>query len=266
MRTIRKPAVAGLFYPADAAHCGAAVRKYLRVARSDAPVPKALLSPHAGFVYSGPIAASAYAPLAAAAPRITRVVLLGPSHRVPFAGLALSGAEAFATPLGEIPLDGTAAGRLERLPQVRLLDEAHAMEHSLEVQLPFLQAVVGDFRLVPLVVGDASSGDVAEVLDELWGGTETLLVVSSDLSHYHDYDSANRLDSETSAAITRLDATIGPERACGCRALNGLLRVARRRGLEARLLDLRNSGDTAGDRRRVVGYGAYAFYPAGDGA
>jgi AmmeMemoRadiSam system protein B len=254
--------VAGQFYPGGREELREMVAAQL--ARADAgegaAVPKAVIAPHAGFVYSGPVAASAYARLAPARGRIRRVVLLGPAHRVPVAGLAVPDADAFETPLGRVRLDREALDAVARLPRVEVSDRAHAFEHSLEVHLPFLQEVFGDFALAPLVVGDAAPREVEEVLDLLWGGPETLVVVSSDLSHYHDYDTARRMDAETSRAIERLEPdAIGFEQACGRIPVQGLLLAARRRGLHASVVDLRNSGDTAGPRDRVVGYGSYVF-------
>lgn len=259
--TVRPAAVAGMFYPANPDALRAEIADYLAGAEpGSAPAPKAIVAPHAGLVYSGPVAASAYARIAAARDTIRRVVLLGPAHRVPFRGLALPDAQSFATPLGEVPVDGDAIALLTRFPQVAVLPAAHAAEHSLEVQLPFLQSLLGDFTLVPLVVGEATPEDVEEVLDALWGGDETLIVVSSDLSHYHDYQSARVIDAATSAAIEALDdGPIGYEQACGRGPISGLLRCARRHGLCATCIDLRNSGDTAGPRSEVVGYGAYVF-------
>lgn len=256
----REPAVAGLFYPAGPARLRADVVRYLGAAApAPGPAPKALVVPHAGYVYSGAVAASAYALLAPAAGRVRRVVLIGPSHRVAFRGLAVPGAAAFATPLGEVPLDAHGLAAVRAHPAVRVLDAAHAAEHSLEVQLPFLQAALGEFTLLPLVAGDAAAADVAAVLDLAWGGPETLVVVSTDLSHYHGYEEARALDAATCRAIAALEPGLAGEEACGCVGLNGFLLAARRRGLAARLLDLRNSGDTAGDRDRVVGYAAFAF-------
>ncbi|MCU0937350.1 MAG: AmmeMemoRadiSam system protein B [Gammaproteobacteria bacterium] len=260
MALVRRPAVAGMFYPDDPRELRESVQALLAAAPALGPAPKALIAPHAGYVYSGPTAAVAYARLVPARETIRRVVLLGPSHRVPFAGIAACRADVFETPLGRIPVDTGALDQIADLPQVQALDAAHLREHSLEVQLPFLQVVLRDFALVPLVVGDASPDQVAQVLDRLWGGPETLIVVSSDLSHYHDYATAQRLDRETSRLIEGLSrAELHGEQACGCRPINGLLRAARSHGLGAALLDLRNSGDTAGPRDRVVGYGAYAF-------
>jgi AmmeMemoRadiSam system protein B/AmmeMemoRadiSam system protein A len=227
---------------------------------TEAPPPKALVVPHAGYVYSGPVAATAYARLRPLRGRIARVVLLGPCHRVPVRGLALPGAAAFLTPLGAVEVDAEAVREIRQLAQVVESAQAHALEHSIEVQLPFLQAVLGDFRLVPLAVGDASPEDVAEVLERLWGGPETLVVISSDLSHYLPQSAARRVDRQTVDRILGLDARIDHEQACGATPLKGLLAAARRKALSTELLDLRDSGDTAGDPGRVVGYASIAFF------
>jgi MEMO1 family protein len=258
---VRKAAVAGLFYPEEPAELRSLVQALLAgAAPGAAPPPKALIAPHAGYVYSGPVAATAYARVAPARSVIRRVVLLGPAHRVPFYGLAASSADGFATPLGEVAVDRTALEAALELPQVRVLDEAHALEHALEVHLPFLQEVLAEFAIVPLVVGDASAEETAEVLEVLWGGPETLIVISSDLSHYHDYAAARRMDAATSRAIEALaPERLSYEDACGRIPISGLLQAARRRGLRPQVLDLRNSGDTAGPRDAVVGYGSYAF-------
>lgn len=260
--TIRQPAVAGMFYPHQPARLKQVVDEFIAKAASpEAPVPKAIIAPHAGYPYSGPVAASAYARLAPARGLVRRVVLIGPSHRVPFRGIAATEATAYATPLGNVPVDREAVARALRLPGVGLLEAAHLGEHSLEVQLPFLQEALGDFSLVPLVAGDADAQTVARVLEALWDGPETLIVVSSDLSHYLDYDSARRIDATTTRAIERLDPDgIGGEQACGRVPIRGLLAVAKQRGLRVETLDLRSSGDTAGPRDAVVGYGAWAFY------
>jgi MEMO1 family protein len=260
MTEIREPAVAGQFYTADAVTLGQTVEQMLEAVRATpGDAPKALIVPHAGYVYSGPIAASAYARLVPYRDRYRRVVLLGPCHRVPVRGLALSGADAFRTPLGDVRIDKSAFADL-RLPQLTVFDAAHRFEHSLEVHLPFLQSVLGDFTLVPIVVGTASFAAFAEVLDALWDGPETLIVISSDLTHYLSYEAARAGDDETRRSIERLDADrIGHDEACGATPIGGLLVSARRRRLAVETLDLRNSGDTAGDRRRVVGYGAWAF-------
>jgi len=258
---IRPPAFAGRFYPADPAELAGLVRTLLAQAPpADGPAPKALIVPHAGYIYSGPIAASAYAGFIPARQLIQRIILLGPSHRVALDGLATSSARAFASPLGQVPLDGETTRRVRALPQVREQDEAHAGEHSLEVQLPFLQTVLGGFTLLPLAVGDAAPEDVAEVLETVWGGPETRIVISSDLSHYQDQQTAHRLDRATARAIETLNPKgIGDDRACGRIPIRGLLQIARQRHLRARTLDLRTSGDTAGPRDHVVGYGAFAF-------
>jgi AmmeMemoRadiSam system protein B/AmmeMemoRadiSam system protein A len=261
MNTVRAPAVAGLFYPEGAKALTAAVARYLADAPvPDAPPPKAVIVPHAGYIYSAPIAAPAYARLKHAAPAIERVVMLGPCHRVPVRGLAAPTVSAFRTPLGTIPLDQAAIDDIAALPQVERRDDAHAGEHCLEVQLPFLQAVLGRFTLVPLVVGSTAPEAVSEVLERLWGGPETLIVISSDLSHYHDYRTAQRMDTAAAEAIEALDgARLDQDQACGRLPIAGLLESARRHGLVAERLDLRNSGDTAGPRDQVVGYGAWAF-------
>ncbi len=260
MTKIRKPAVAGMFYPEDATELRDRVDRLLTTANPVAACPKAIIVPHAGYIYSGAIAASAYRALETVAAQIRKVVLLGPSHRVGFQGLALSSASTFATPLGDIPVDTQTATLLDDLPQVRLLDEAHVLEHSLEVQLPFLQRMLPEFSLIPLVVGDASAEEVAEVIERLWNGEETLIVVSSDLSHYQAYDLAQRLDQATCRAIETLQPEkIGYQDACGRNPVNGLLLAARHHGLKVKTLDLRNSGDTAGPRDQVVGYGAWIF-------
>jgi hypothetical protein len=259
MQNIRPPAVSGQFYPGEASTLAHDVRAMLASARPSNLTPKVLIVPHAGYIYSGAIAASAYAALKDAAPLIKRVVLLGPTHRVAVRGLALPGAEAFATPLGNIPIDFAAAQAISHLPQVVLSPHAHAQEHSLEVQLPFLQAVLTDFKLLPLAVGMATAEEVAEVLELLWGGDETLIVISSDLSHYLPYDMARRVDGATVQNILDLTGEISHEQACGATPINGMLIAARRHHLAPHLLDLRNSGDTAGPREGVVGYSAFAF-------
>jgi len=259
---VRRPAVAGSFYPGDPGELRAMVEEQLAAALVNATgaVPKALIVPHAGYVYSGPIAASAYARLSSARATIRRVVLLGPSHHVAVRGLAATSADVFLTPLGEVAIDREAVERSLALPQVRLADGPHREEHSLEVQLPFLQCVLDDFALLPFAVGEATTGEVAALLDLLWGGDETLLLVSSDLSHYHDYASARKLDAATTRAIEALDpAALDFESACGRVPVRGLLQAAAQHGLRANTIDLRSSGDTAGPRDRVVGYGAYAF-------
>lgn len=257
---VRPAAVAGMFYPGESQVLAMAVHAYLAERKSSAGQrPKALIVPHAGYVYSGPVAASAYRRLVAYRGSIRCVVLLGPVHRVPVRGLALPAAAAFATPLGRVPIDTRAAAAALELPQVRVSEAAHALEHSLEVQIPFLQSVLDDFAIVPFAVGDAGAEEVAEVIDLLWGGPETLFVVSSDLSHYHAYAAAQKIDRGTATAILALDSALDHEQACGATPINGFALCARRRALEPELLDLRNSGDTAGDRSRVVGYAAFAF-------
>ncbi len=264
MSNIRPAAVAGMFYPDDETSLKGMVQQFLVQATSSGPTPKAIIVPHAGYVYSGPIAANAYHLLENNSENISRVILLGPSHRVPLLGLAATSASSFATPLGLVEIDQDMVKKLCKLKQVKLMDEAHSMEHSLEVQLPFLQTILTNFKLIPLVAGDASAREVCEVLElacqDDTRNQQTLIVISSDLSHYHDYATANRLDTLTSKAIENLDGNqIGYEGACGRTPVNGLLMYASRHGLKAEIIDQRNSGDTAGDKGQVVGYGAYAF-------
>ncbi|MEQ1528631.1 MAG: AmmeMemoRadiSam system protein B [Methylococcales bacterium] len=256
----RQPAVAGTFYPANALQLHVMLSEYLADAATDAKVPKAIIAPHAGYIYSGPIAASAYARLIPAKNLITRVILIGPSHRVGFRGLAVSRAETFTTPLGDVAVDQAAVALIEQLPFVEYLEKAHTLEHCLEVHLPFLQEVLLKFKIVPIVVGDASPEQVGQVIETLWGGPETLLVISSDLSHYHDYSTAKQLDELTSARIEHKQLELlNFDSACGKIPISGLLKVARDKSLTIKTIDLRNSGDTGGDKSRVVGYGAYVI-------
>ncbi len=257
--TVRPAAVAGTFYPGSDRALGAAVAEMLAGAEAASMAAKALIVPHAGYVYSGPIAASAYVALRKSAAAIRRVILFGPAHRVWVPGLAASSADCFETPLGRVPVDRQAVDAATDLPQVAIDDAAHAQEHSLEVQLPFLQAVLDDFAIAPFVVGGAAPTQVAAVMDRLWGGPETLIVVSSDLSHYLPYTEAQRIDRTTAERILHGQTLGHDERACGATPIDGLIEVAHRRKLIPKLLDLRNSGDTAGDRSRVVGYAAFAF-------
>jgi AmmeMemoRadiSam system protein B len=263
MPVVREAVVDGLFYPAAPGVLRAQVVDYLAGAAPADPAyppPKLLVTPHAGYEYCAAVAAQAYALLRRPdACAIDRVVMLGPAHRVALDGLAAPTSRAFETPLGRVALDGAALAGLDDLPQVKRSDRAHEREHSLEVQLPFLQTLLGSFTLVPLVVGAADAEDVAEVLERLWGGEETLIVISSDFSHYLPYEQAQAIDRATAQRILALTATLSAQEACGADAINGALLAARRHGLVPRLLDLRNSGDTAGDRDHVVGYGAIVF-------
>lgn len=237
------------------------VRGMLDDARTERLVrsPKALIAPHAGYIYSGPIAASAFSSLSDDAGLIRRIVLVGPAHHLRVRGLALPRATAFRTPLGRVEIDRELVDIALEFPQVSLNDEAHAPEHCLEVELPFLQVMLEDFAVLPLLVSDAEATEIADLLEATWGGEETRVIVSSDLSHYLGYKSARATDSDTAAQILRMQRHIEEHRACGAVAINGLLEAVRRSHLVPHLLDLRNSGDTAGDRVRVVGYGAFAF-------
>jgi len=262
-RAVRPAAVAGLFYPAEPGALRSEISSFLNASDPDdsARAPKLLIVPHAGTVYSGAVAASAYARLSRSRDRITRVILIGPAHRVAVRGLAAPGVDAFDTPLGRILLDRAALVDLDALAPVVRDDSAHAAEHSLEVQLPFLQLMLDEFALVPLVAGDARPAEVAHILEHLWGGDETLIVVSSDLSHYLPHEQAQAIDRATAQQILTLDARLDSGQACGAIAVNGALIAAREHGLVPRLLALRDSSDATGDLRRVVGYGAFAFEP-----
>ena len=256
--------MAGMFYPRDPRALAAEVEELLGGVDTLAPrlgFPKVLVVPHAGYIYSGPIAARAYDELAPARGIVKRVVLLGPVHRVPVRGLAMPGADYFDTPLGRIPIEKP---ELEDLPQVVRSDPAYAMEHSLEVQLPFLQKVLGEFSLVPLAVGMASVQEVAQVIERLWGGPETVVVISTDMSHYHAYDDARRIDRATIQRIAQFATDIDHEEACGATPLNGLLHLAKNKKLSIKLLAANNSGDTAGGKGQVVGYSAFALHEGGE--
>jgi AmmeMemoRadiSam system protein B len=259
-RNVRPAAVAGLFYPGESHDLSATIERLLGEPRSSRTSPKVLVVPHAGYLYSGAVASQAYRALGSAAHRVGRVVLLGPSHHIGFHGLALPAAQAFATPLGLMPVETAAIRRSRELAAVVVSNAPHALEHSLEVQLPFLQRLTPAAQIVPIVAGDATPSEVEALIDALWGDDETLIIISSDLSHYQSYSVARAIDSETARAICQGREDLSGNRACGCVVLNGFGRTVRRRGLHAELLDLRNSGDTAGDRQRVVGYGAFAFY------
>lgn len=258
MPTIRPPAVAGTFYPADVAPLQQMLASFI-AGPVAGTAPKVLVVPHAGYVYSGAVAGAAYATLKQS-DTVRRVVLLGPSHRVALRGMAVPSVDAFATPLGTLRIDSALRDTVATLPGVIVHDLPHAQEHALEVQLPFLQATLGDrFSLLPIVVGDASPETVAAVLEAVWGGPETLIVISTDLSHYLPYETARRVDAQTSAMIEARQSTLVPEQACGAHPLNGALLVARKRGLQVQCVQLANSGDTAGGHDRVVGYGAYVI-------
>jgi MEMO1 family protein len=257
---VRPAAVAGLFYPDDAQELRETVSGFLRQTAVAAPAQtKALIVPHAGYIYSGLIAAAAYSRVAAQRSNIRRVVLIGPSHRVYLRGMAVPEADVFATPLGHVPIDREAKSFLAQRADVVTADAPHAMEHCLEVQLPFLQMLFENFTVLPVVLGEATPQQVGSLLQDVWGGEETLVLASSDLSHYHDYPTAREIDANTSSSILSYDTTLSGEQACGAVAINGLLHLARQRHLSVSEIARCNSGDTAGDKRRVVGYGAFAF-------
>lgn len=260
----RTPAVAGLFYPGSSAALRANLDELIAApAPRDAPCrPKVLVVPHAGYAYSGALAGEAYARLAGQSDAIRRVVLLGPAHRFWVPGLALPAAERFATPLGEVAIDAEARARVADLSGVRVSDAAHAEEHSLEVQLPFLQTVLEDFTLLPLVVGGATAEQVAAVLESVWGGPETLIVISTDLSHFHGLEQARRLDADTARSIEAFATDLVGKQACGAAPLNGLLALARRRGCRIQRIGLATSADSIGPPDRVVGYGAWVLEDA----
>jgi AmmeMemoRadiSam system protein B len=264
----RPPAVAGTFYPADPDTLSTELDEMLAKPQLPPMVRlKALIVPHAGYVYSGISASKAYCLLPSIQSRIERVVLLGPAHRMAIQGLVLPTARRFATPLGEVDIDINAYQTLQHFGCVSFNDVVHALEHSLEIQLPFLQATLGEFSIVPLAVGYVAVEEVVAVLEQLWGGDETLIVISSDLSHFHDYQAAQSFDYATVQHILDLQPQINHQQACGAIPINALIEMAQRRGLTPHLLDLRNSGDVSGDLSRVVGYAALAFEaPAAEGA
>ncbi len=272
LRGRRLPAVAGLFYPSDPGELQGMVRSMLEEAGSrkkedlagasgNGRVLRAIIAPHAGYVYSGPVAASAYVYVGAAAGNVGKVAILGPSHRVPVRGLALSSAAEYEMPGFSLPADSEAAESLRRADLAEFVDEAHAAEHSIEVHLPFIKAVLGEVEVAAIAVGEASPDRVGAAVELLMEDPKRLVVISSDLSHYLDYDSAVAVDSVTAQAILNLRyEDIGYEQACGRNCIRGLLWAARRQGMHPQLLDLRNSGDTAGPRDSVVGYPAFAFW------
>jgi len=259
--SIREAAVAGLFYESDRYRLRAQVDSLLAEASSQQETtPEALIVPHAGYIYSGATAARAYRSLMAHRDKIQRVILLGPAHRVYLNGMAVPSVNSFATPFGEVELDRKTIDRIADMPGVITSDEAHRQEHCLEVQLPFLQSILSDFSLVPVLVGDCEADIVAAVIDDLWGGPETLLVVSSDLSHFHPYDEARQIDAATCGLIIDKFSNLTGEQACGAHAINGLMRSKNSQSMTVEMIDACNSGDTAGDKNRVVGYGAFLLH------
>ncbi len=262
-KRIRPPAVAGLFYPDDAARLARYVQSALGEGMRVVPElgkVEAVIAPHAGYRFSGPIAARAFAALRQHGP-VGRILLLGPAHTVPLRGIAAPSWDGFATPLGVVEVDAGLREALSTLPRVIVDDVPHAREHALEVELPFIQALYPGVPVLPLVVGEATPEEVARVIEVARGvDPDTAIVVSSDLSHYEPYAQARAHDAMTARRIAALDERhIGPHDACGARPLAGLLHEAKAHRWRPVLLDLRNSGDTAGDRERVVGYGAWAF-------
>jgi AmmeMemoRadiSam system protein B len=260
MNNIRLPVVAGSFYPEQPEILKAMISEYLQQVAPALKVPQAIIVPHAGYIYSGEIAASAYTRLQSRQSSIKHVVLLGPSHKVGFTGLALSHADAFRTPLGDIPLDAEAIASIIHFPFVEYREQAHLLEHSLEVQLPFLQMTLDSFKLLPIVAGDCPAELIEELLELFYGQDDTLIVISSDLSHFHDYQTAQRLDKQTSRLIEQLEyQLLDYDSACGRVPVSGLMALAKKKSLQIETIDLRNSGDTAGNKSRVVGYGAYVI-------
>ena len=259
---VRPASAAGLYYPRDADGLRCALETLLGSGgKTAARLPKALVVPHAGYAYSGAVAASAFRTLEnVAAASIRHVVLLGPSHRVRMRGLALPSCDYFSTPFGQVRVNDAGRRRLRELGLAGIADAPHALEHSLEVQLPFLQSMLTDFDLLPIAVGLAPPEQVGRALEAVWGGPETLIVVSSDLSHHHTHIEAQALDQQTARCIVERHSDLSESQACGADSINGLMEVARHRDLEVRLLDRRTSGDTAGDSQRVVGYGSFALY------
>lgn len=263
--SVRPPAVAGAFYPDDPHELRETVSEYLRRSESErsARAPKALIVPHAGYIYSGAIAAAAYTAVAERRHAIRRVVLIGPSHRVYLRGMAVPAAAYFQTPLGRITVDPDLKSVLLRRTDVVESDAPHAQEHCLEVQLPFLQTLFDELTLLPLVLGSIAPAQVAAALSDVWGDDQTLVLVSSDLSHYRTYESARQIDAATSASILRRETALAGEQACGAAGINGLMYLAAERSLDVTEIARCNSGDTAGDKSRVVGYGAFAVHEPG---
>ena len=260
MPVIRQPAVAGTFYPDDSVELETVIKNFIANNQKTGPVPKAIIAPHAGYIYSAPVAASVYSIFQNASNDIRKIVIFGPAHRLPFDGLAIPSVEQFATPLGTIALDTMSLKTLEDNQLAIVLDKAHEYEHCLEVQLPFLQTLFDSFTLTPVLVGHCDASRVEQALELLWGDQQTLIIISSDLSHYHSYEDAKVLDQRATLAIEQLDSdTLDANLACGSIAINGLLKVAKKHRLKAETIDVRNSGDTAGPQEQVVGYGAYAF-------
>lgn len=254
---IRYPAVAGSFYDQSAQHLRSQLANWLKPQSALCHSIRALIVPHAGYLYSGETAARAYRHLKYQAEKIEKVILVGPSHRYYFQGCALPSAHYFATPLGKVAIDTQAIEKLEKIEDIEVSDQAHALEHCLEVQLPFLQTCLHQFTLLPLLTSNVSPATVANIIDDLWQPENTLLVVSSDLSHFHSYHEAQSIDKNTCSLIEHFEPSLTPEQACGSTGINALLLVAKKRGYQLTRIDLKNSGDTAGDKEKVVGYVSY---------
>ncbi len=259
--SIRQAAVAGQFYPADKIQLQTQIDQLMATGKVQSGArPEALIVPHAGYVFSGRTAAQAYQSLISRRHEIKRVILFGPAHRVYLAGMALPSVDSFRTPLGDIPLDRENIARVATLPGVIESDEVHRLEHSLEVQLPFLQSILDDFLLIPVAVGDCDADTVASLLDSLWGGNDSLTIISTDLSHFHPYDVAEKIDASTCQKILDKSSNLTGKEACGARVLNGLMRSKHAQALDIELLACCNSGNTAGDKNRVVGYGSFILH------
>jgi AmmeMemoRadiSam system protein B len=256
---IRPAAMVGTLYPADAEQLSAQLAKLLLSCQQSIETPKVIIAPHSGYLFSGQVAACAYRSLSHIAPTISRVILVGPSHQQHCHGIALPTADYFQTPLGEVSVDQQALKQLEQLTDVNFNDSVHELEQSLELQLPFLQLCLLNFTIVPIIIGTTHAHHVAQVLNSVWGSNETLIVISTDLSHYLDYQQAKNIDFKTCHEISQLSDLITEQQACGSTVLNGLMKVAKQRNLAAKLLDCRNSGDTTGSKDKVVGYASFIF-------
>jgi len=258
---LRIPAHAGQYYPADAGFLEKVVDEYLTDGGTVSEIPKAVIAPHAGFIHSGRIAGKAFAVWKAQEVRARRVVLIGPSHYYDFPGIALPDSTRFQTPLGEVQVDPAADDLKRKFRYVRVFEAAHYPEHALEVLLPFLQRAVPGAKIVPLITGRTEMSQVSAVIEEIWGGADTLLVISSDLSHNHPYEIAQKVDRQTARAIVEFDfSRLTADQACAYQAMRGFLKAAIRKEMRCSLLELRNSADASGDMSLVTGFGAFHFF------